>query len=86
MANYIELICIADKYYFGAYSERVVEFPELEVNKKYIGRTFTKQKGSNVEQFYELQDIKTARKLFRKELFKTVIELRDDKLEELLCD
>ena len=73
MPEFVEIVCVTNNYYHG---EICTYHPELEVNKKYIARSI-------IGYFYE---IKGFQKMYRKEMFKTVIEFRDYKLEGILCD
>ena len=80
MPEFVEIVCVTNNYYHG---EICTYHPELEVNKKYIARSMKKMSNSNIGYFYE---IKGFQKMYRKEMFKTVIEFRDYKLEGILCD
>lgn len=83
MAGFVEIFCISNKYYHGICGEMFVTYPELIVNQKYLGRPSEKRPNTNRDKFY---DIKGLGKLYRKEMFRTLKELRDEKLDELLCD
>lgn len=83
MPEFVEIVCVTNNYYHGVHGEICTYHPELEVNKKYIARSMKKMSNSNIGHFYE---IKAFQKMYRKEMFKTVIEFRDYKLEGILCD
>ena len=70
-------------YYHGEYNERFIRYNELEVGKRYTVRSISKMSNSNAHEFYGIQYPLKIKKMYRCELFKTLDEIRDEKINSI---